>query len=588
MNMQWRPGIAGFAIAVAAFAAGAQTVGDLRKKAAPVEVGPAAPVDAARVREAYRRFLELNAGDPEMRAEALRRLADLELEAADAERGDGTTVTAGGPETRAAIALYERLLAEAPNHPRIDSVLYQLGRAWEAEGDAERALSYLDQMVAKYPNSTHIEEAQFRRGEILLVSGAFDQVPKPRVQRFASGLDEVFGLGYRDGAFYATQQTELTRITDRDGDGRADRFETLSDVWGFEHYHEFAWGSPVAEDGSVWVALGLSESYHYKARFRGWAFKITQDGRSIPIASGIRSAGGVAPNEAGEMFYAESQGPWNGSCSLKHLRPGGFMGHPISFPAYDLPLAANMGKQPLEPVNQSRLHTEAARIEQLVPYAVVFPYRKMGQSITGFRVDRTAGRFGPFPGQLFVADFSLSLVMRATTELVDGVWQGACYPFREGFSTGILALEFSPKGYLVTGGTNRGWPVRGNRHFVLERLEWTGRTPFEIERIVIQPDGFLVTFTKPVDRATATAIANYRLQTYTHIYQEFYGSPEVDQTTPRIAAATLADDGRSVRLVVAGVVAGHVHEFDLSGVRSQDGGDLLHTKAYYTVNRIPK
>ncbi len=427
-----------------------------------------------------------------------------------------------------------------------------------------------------------------RRGEILLVSGAFDELPNPRVQKLATGLDEVLGLGYRDGAFYATQQTELTRITDRDGDGRADRFENLSDVWGFENYHEFAWGSPVTADGSVFVALGLSESYHYKAPFRGWAFQITADGRSIPIASGIRSAGGVAPNEFGEMFYVESQGPWNGSCSLKHLKRGGFMGHPISFPAYDLPLGASLGKKPLEPRNESRLTTECERIEQLVPYAVVFPYRKMGQSITTFRVDTSAGKFGPFAGQLFLGDYSLSILMRATTELVDGVWQGACYPFREGLGQGILAVEFSPQGYLVSGGTNRGWPVRGNRQYALERLEWTGRTPFEVERIVIRSDGFVITFTKPVDRATAVATANYRIGTYTHIYQEYYGSPEVDPTTPRIVRADLAADGRSVRLVVEGLVAGHVHEFDLTGVHSQDGHDLLHTKAYYTVNRIPK
>ncbi|MGH8135879.1 MAG: tetratricopeptide repeat protein, partial [Steroidobacteraceae bacterium] len=193
MNTRWQSGIAALAIAVAALAAGAQTVGDLRKKAPPVEIGPASPVDSARVREAYRRFLELNAGDPEMRAEALRRLADLELEAADAERGDGTTAAAGGPGTRAAIALYERLLAESPDHPRSDSVLYQLGRAWEAEGDAERALSYLDRLVAQYPSSSHIEEAQFRRGEILFSA-----------QRWAeaeSAYRAVIGFG-RDSAFH--------------------------------------------------------------------------------------------------------------------------------------------------------------------------------------------------------------------------------------------------------------------------------------------------------------------------------------------------------------------------------------------------
>ncbi|MGQ0430100.1 MAG: tetratricopeptide repeat protein [Gammaproteobacteria bacterium] len=152
---------------LAAPAAPGQTVGDLRKREAPVQTGPATPVDAARVRAAYRHFLELKAGDPQLRAEALRRLADLELEAADALRGDGSTASAGVLETRAAIALYEELLAMQPDHPRIDSVLYQLGRAWEAEGDPAKALSYLDRVVTRFPNSRHVDEAQFRRGEIL-------------------------------------------------------------------------------------------------------------------------------------------------------------------------------------------------------------------------------------------------------------------------------------------------------------------------------------------------------------------------------------------------------------------------------------
>ena len=93
-----------------------------------------------------------------------------------------------------------------------------------------------------------------RRGEILIVDGVFDEVPDPRYSVFATGLDEVFGLGYRDGSFWVTQQTEVSRITDTDGDGRADRFDTLSDVWGFEHYHEFSWGSAPDENGDVWEA----------------------------------------------------------------------------------------------------------------------------------------------------------------------------------------------------------------------------------------------------------------------------------------------------------------------------------------------
>jgi tetratricopeptide (TPR) repeat protein len=198
MNRRWQSAIAGLAIATATIAALAQTVGDLRKKSPPVVVGPAAPVDAAKVREAYRRFLELNAGDPQMRAEALRRLADLELESADAERADGTTPMAGGAETRAAIALYERLLAEAPDHPRIDSVLYQLGRAWEAEGDPERALSYLDRLVANFPSSTHIEEAQFRRGEILFSARRWPEAESA----YESVIRRGSGTAFEEQALY--------------------------------------------------------------------------------------------------------------------------------------------------------------------------------------------------------------------------------------------------------------------------------------------------------------------------------------------------------------------------------------------------
>ena len=32
----------------------------------------------------------------------------------------------------------------------------------------------------------------------------------------------------------------------------------------------------------------------------------------------------------------------------------------------------------------------------------------------------------------------------------------------------------------------------------------------------------------------------------------------------------------------------HIHDFDLAKITSPDGQRLLHNKAYYTVNEIPK
>ena len=477
----------------------------------------------------------------------------------------------------------------------VSSVLAQtLGDTWDT---AEQESEYYRIVEVPFPEEMAIEAGSFevlpgrklaigtRRGEILLVDGAFDENPRPTYKRFAAGLDEVLGMSYRDGAFYITQQTEVTKVSDSNADGRADRFDTISDVWGFRDYHEFAFGSKLDPEGNIWVALCLSKSYHSLHPFRGWCLKITPEGKTIPVCSGIRSPCGIGPNEHGVMFYAESQGPWNGSCSLKVLQPGGFMGHPVSFNWYDR--APNLEKPPVEPNTPSRLTVERERVKELVPYAVVFPYIKMGRSISGFMVDKTGGKFGPFENQIFIGDFSLSVVMRATTEKVNGVWQGACYPFREGLATGLLACQFTPDGDLIVGGTNRGWPVRGPRPYAIQRLDWTGKVPFEIKEINARPDGFLVTFTEPVDQAVASNPDTYTVETYTHVYQRGYGSPEVDHTNPTVTSAKVIDQGRKVLLRVDGLQKGHVHDFDLGKMRSRQGKTLVHKKAYYTLNEIP-
>jgi len=427
-----------------------------------------------------------------------------------------------------------------------------------------------------------------RRGDIYFVQGAFDSPPRPDYHLFASGQDEIFSLSWRQGAMTATSWAEVTRISDADGDGVADRYDTLGNGWGYAEGHEFAFASKHDPAGDVWVALGLSSSYESHNLFRGWAVKVTPAGKMIPICSGLRSPGGVGTNAAGVMFAIESQGPWNGCCSLKHLKPGGFLGHPASYNWY--PFAPGVAAPALEPKSDSRMGVEKKRVPELVPPAVKFPYIKMGRSISGFRVDTTGGKFGPFQGQIFLGDYSLSLVMRATTEQINGVWQGACYPFREGLATGIMNVEFSPKGQLIAGGftTSRQWPVRGKEPFALQRIDWNGVTPFEIQEINLRKDGFRITFTAPVDPRTAADIASYRIVTYTHVYHGGYGSPEVDHTTPKILSAVPASDGRSAQITLNRVVEDHVHEFDLSGIRSKDGGPLVHSMAYYTVNEIPK
>ena len=471
-----------------------------------------------------------------------------------------------------------------------------LGAMW---GTAEQEEKYYKLVSIPIPEEVPLKAGSFdilpdgrlavgtRKGDVYFVDGAFDEFPDPKYHLFASGQDEIFGLAEKDGDIYITQFAEVTKISDTDKDGVADRYETLSNNWGYAEGHEFAFGSKHDPEGNIWVVLGLTGSYHSRQLFRGWCLKVTPDGKTIPVCSGLRSPAGVGPNADGVMFCVESQGPWNGACSLKHLKQGGFLGHPASYNWY--PFAEGMDAPKVEPETNSRILVERKRVKELVPPAVLFPYIKMGRSISGFRVNKTKGKFGPFDDQIFVGDYTLSIILRATTEQINGVWQGACYPFREGLSTGIMHVEFSPKGQLIAGGftTNSQWPVRGEKPFALDRLDWTGVTPFEIQEINIRPDGFLLTFTKPIDAKVAAQPESYEVTTYTHIYAGFYGSPEVDQTTAKITKAEVSEDRMSVRLRLDKIEPGHIHDFHLPKMLSADGESLLHDRAYYTVNEIP-
>ncbi len=424
-----------------------------------------------------------------------------------------------------------------------------------------------------------------RRGDIYKVEGVLANDPaKVKFTRWATGLHEILGVSYnaKDGYLYAIQRPEVTRLKDADGRGHANIYETFCDDWGISgDYHEYAFMSKFDKDGNLWVTLTLTGSFTSEAPFRGWCVRITPEGKMIPTCSGLRSPGGIGFNEKGEVFFAENQGPWNGGCALRHLEPGSFQGHPIGNKWYDL--APNMGPKPEEPTSGSRRYIEAARIPQLYPPAIIQPYAKVGQSQSGIVCDLSEGKFGPFNHQMLSGDQHHSNIARYILQKVKGKYQGTCIPFREGFASGVLPMIQAPDGSIIVGGSNRGWGSAGPKPFSLERLVWTDKVPFEIHDMQLTPDGFDLTFTEPLETASASNPETYKMSTWRYIYQSSYGSPEVDPTTPKIESATVSEDRKKVHIVVNGLQQGAVHELHLPDLRNADGKPLLHPVAYYTL-----
>ncbi len=144
------------------------TISSLRKKPPELELSQAVPDGSTRAREEYQQFLALPSTPGDMRAESMRRLADLYL-AAGEEADAAGDAAAGRDAFGHATGLYRQYLDEFPGRARADTVLYSLSRAEEGLGNPDAALAVLDQLVREHPRSTVAAEAQFRRGERLFV-----------------------------------------------------------------------------------------------------------------------------------------------------------------------------------------------------------------------------------------------------------------------------------------------------------------------------------------------------------------------------------------------------------------------------------
>ncbi len=127
-----------------------------------------------KARDNYRAFLDLVGDDPELRAEAMRRLADLELESVEAEQLAANADGLGGDSYGGAVSLFRQLLETYPDFRRNDTVLYQLARAYEIAGETDAALDTLNELVSRYPQTARRDEIEFRRGEMLFLRKDYD------------------------------------------------------------------------------------------------------------------------------------------------------------------------------------------------------------------------------------------------------------------------------------------------------------------------------------------------------------------------------------------------------------------------------
>lgn len=155
----------------------APTIADLGKRPVQLEDQPLA-ADEQQAMNAYQRFLATD-DQTEARPQAMRRLADINLEAESASMPVADQAPTAFPQqVQDSIRLYRQVLETYPDRPDNDTVLYQLARAYELGGEPEQALTELSRLVDRYPGSEHQQEAQFRRGEIQFVRKQYGEAER--------------------------------------------------------------------------------------------------------------------------------------------------------------------------------------------------------------------------------------------------------------------------------------------------------------------------------------------------------------------------------------------------------------------------
>ena len=421
-------------------------------------------------------------------------------------------------------------------------------------------------------------------------------------QLFAEGTYECLGVVIEDDhadTIVISQKPELTRLRDLNGDGRADRFETVCDDYGFHgNYHEYTHGPVRDAAGNYYFTLNLchhnNEHASYKAGgafmgsmggFRGWACRVTPNGKFEPFASGLRSPAGLGFDPEGRLLYTENQGEYVGSSKISYLEKDAFYGHPSG-------LVSLPGMKPGSPEIayekwQGKIH----------PFAVWFPHNKLANSPGNPAWDLTGGKFGPYQGQMFVGDQTLSKLVRVAPERIGSTDQGTMVLFADKLASGVMRPCFLPDGSLLLGQTGRGWLSNGGKMAALQRITWDPNiTAADILSIRTTKIGFTIHFTAPL-AATVTPEslrASILLESWTYTDSMNYGSEENEKWEDRISGLTISDDRKSIDLEIPDFstptkIIHRIHHFrikEAAGLFTPSPARGM-LEAYQTVHALP-
>ena len=440
-----------------------------------------------------------------------------------------------------------------------------------------------------HPMNAHIDLDEPNGTLYILENPTAKDTGKMVVHKVDDQLFSPLGACWLDDALFVLERNEISKWTDGDGDGIPEKKESFASGWISDNFHHFSFGLP-HHDGYLYGALSTTlhltpeERRSVKGKIishnspnpehRGCLMKVdAKTGEIEWIAGGLRTPNGVGTGPDGIVLIPDNQGDWKPANMIYVAKGGEFFGKYNN-------TEATTDFYPEGGVPS--LFSE----KEPTPPAIWLPQNEIANSPSATLLIPDGHLFA---GQVLMADVTQGAIHRVFMEEVDGTWQGAAFRHSMGLEAGPNRLAWGPDGCLYVAGIGQGsgnWGWSGKK-FGLQRMRLSGESAFEFEKIQATKDGFRVSFTRPVPKDQLADKRNWRIDGWTYVPRPQYGGPKSEQYQVRPSAIRVAEDRKSVELVIKDLRPNFVYHIRTDPT-SDKGEKMWSCESWVTFHKAPK
>lgn len=415
-------------------------------------------------------------------------------------------------------------------------------------------------------------------GDVWIVSGLNDKLDHVTWKRYAAGLYEPLGLKIVDNQVYVLGRDQITILHDLNHDGEADFYENFCNAWPASPiYHAFLMDLQADSEGNFYFSsCGNQAPMDYRLATYGYIIKVPKYGGTYErYANGLRAANGLGMGPHDELVTADNQGNWTPVCRINLVKKGGFYGF-----YYD--------PRRIKEAQKPELGLPDMYDPPICWIKYPAPDNSSGGQVWGGQ------NWGPLSGMMLSTSYGQSDLLEVLWEqLPDGTPQGGTLKLPLKFGSGIMRARVNPKDGQVWVVGLKGWQTNAVHDGTLQRVRYTGKPAHLPVAMHVGKDSISLTFSDPLDRATAADDQNYGIEQWNYHWTQVYGSKEYKVSAPSeqghddvdVKSAKLSADGKTVTLMIGEVKP--VMQMDIQMHIKAADGSPIDWEISNTINKAP-